>query len=110
MNYLRCILYAICLLPAVATGFAQQAGKPVLTPIAPPRPSAPTASAQAQAGAVSANYVIGADDSLKIAVWNNAPLSDNVLVRPDGKITMPLIGDVTAAGVTPSQLENEITT
>jgi len=110
MNYFRCIVYSICLLPAVATGFAQQAGKPVLTPVAPPPPEAtPSAMAKSEAGAVSANYIIGADDSLKIVVFEKPNLSDTLLVRPDGKITMPLINEVTAAGFTPTQLQAEIT-
>ncbi|HEY3357364.1 MAG TPA: polysaccharide biosynthesis/export family protein [Polyangia bacterium] len=49
-------------------------------------------------------YVIGANDLLQIDVWKNQDLSGRHHVRPDGSITMPIIGDVQAAGVTPGQL------
>src|SRR5467141_1542121 len=50
------------------------------------------------------NYRIGPEDLLDIAVWNNAAISRTVPVRPDGKISIPLIHDVQAAGLTPMQL------
>jgi polysaccharide export outer membrane protein len=54
-------------------------------------------------------YVIGAADELNIVVWQNADLSTQALVRPDGTITMPLVGDLAVAGRTPSQVRDEIT-
>lgn len=56
-----------------------------------------------------ADYIIGAEDVLDISVWKNADLSRVVNVRPDGKISLPLIGDVQAGGLTPNQLKDEIT-
>jgi polysaccharide export outer membrane protein len=53
-------------------------------------------------------YVIGAADSLSIRVWKNPELSAEATVRPDGTITMPLIGDLHADGLTPSQLKAEV--
>ena len=53
-------------------------------------------------------FTIGVPDSLKITVWKNPELSTEGRVRPDGTITMPLIGDLQAAGKTPSQLRQEI--
>jgi polysaccharide export outer membrane protein len=53
-------------------------------------------------------YVIGVSDRLAIQVWKNAELSADVTVRPDGTVTMPLIGDLTAEGRTPTQLRAEI--
>ena len=53
---------------------------------------------------VSTGYVIGSDDVLDITVWNNTGLSRTVPVRPDGKISLPLLDDVQAAGLTPKQL------
>jgi polysaccharide export outer membrane protein len=47
------------------------------------------------------SYHIGVDDQLDISVWHNPDLSVSVPVRPDGKITVPLIGDVEAGGQTP---------
>jgi polysaccharide biosynthesis/export protein len=52
--------------------------------------------------------VIGVADVLRITVWHNADLSTDARVRPDGTITMPLIGDLAAAGRTPSALRGEI--
>ncbi len=56
------------------------------------------------------DYQIGAEDVLEISVWRNADLSKVVTVRPDGKISLPLIGDLQAAGLTPTQLKEEIVT
>jgi polysaccharide export outer membrane protein len=53
-------------------------------------------------------YVIGVGDGLHISVWKNQDLSTAGTVRPDGTITMALVGDVKAAGRTPSQLTEEI--
>jgi len=55
-----------------------------------------------------ANYHIGVDDQLQITVWQNPELSVSVPVRPDGKITVPLIGDVLAGGQTPTEVSGEI--
>lgn len=53
-------------------------------------------------------YEIGALDQLKVTVWKNAELSAEVGVRPDGIVTLPLIGDVKASGRTPTSLQKEI--
>ncbi len=50
------------------------------------------------------DYRIGPEDVLDISVWNNAAISRTVPVRPDGKISLPLVNDVQAAGLTPTQL------
>jgi polysaccharide export outer membrane protein len=55
-------------------------------------------------------YVIGISDELRITVWKNPELSPTVTVRPDGTVTMPLVGDIQAAGRTPGQLNEEIST
>lgn len=57
----------------------------------------------------TAEYQVGPLDQLKVVVWKNAELSADVVVRPDGVVTLPLIGDVKAAGRTPSQIQKEIT-
>lgn len=53
-------------------------------------------------------YEIGPLDQLKVVVWKNNELSAEVTVRPDGIVTLPLIGDVRAAGRTPSQIQRDI--
>lgn len=57
---------------------------------------------------VTADYIIGPEDVLDITVWKNGDLSKTVQVRPDGRISLPLIGDVTAVGRTSAQLTDEI--
>ena len=54
------------------------------------------------------SYIIGDDDLLAINVWNEPDLKQSAPVRPDGKISLPLIGDIQAAGRTPVQLQNDI--
>ena len=66
---------------------------------------APAVNPEAQAVAV---YHIGVDDQLQVSVWHNPDLSVSVPVRPDGMITVPLIGDVQAGGRTPEQVAAEI--
>jgi polysaccharide export outer membrane protein len=57
---------------------------------------------------VAANYQIGAGDELQIFVWKNPDLSVSVPVRPDGKISVPLVADMQAQGKTPTQLANDL--
>jgi len=57
---------------------------------------------------VDASYVIGTDDVLSINVWKETELSRQIPVRSDGKISLPLIGEVLAAGRTPVQLQQDI--
>src|SRR6267378_683066 len=56
------------------------------------------------------DYVIGADDNLHISVWKEPDLTTSLPVRPDGKISLPLLNDVQAAGLTPMQLAADLTT
>ena len=101
----------LLLVPSVA-GIAQQAGKPVLTPAPSTEPAATPTPSKTATGPlnISPNYVIGADDALQITVWKEPNLSAATIpVRPDGKITLPLVGDVTAAGLTPMQLAADLT-
>ncbi len=57
----------------------------------------------------TSDYVIGPDDMLHISVWKEPDLTETLPVRPDGKISMPLLNDITAAGLTPLQLRDSIT-
>jgi polysaccharide biosynthesis/export protein len=73
----------------------------------------PAAADKAQAEPVSVagpDYKIGADDMLHVSVWKEPDLTETLPVRPDGKISLPLLNDVTAAGLTPSQLADSIST
>jgi polysaccharide export outer membrane protein len=76
-----------------------------VTACAPTGPSAPPISSTP---AETADYIIGPGDSLQISVWHNAELSINVPVRPDGRISTPLVNDIVAAGRTPEELGHDI--
>jgi polysaccharide biosynthesis/export protein len=81
---------------------ASPAGAPPIKPDSPAQnPGATVAPAP--------DYVIGPGDLLTIVYWREKDLSADVLVRPDGKITLPLINDVDADGLTPDQLRDRIT-
>ncbi len=56
----------------------------------------------------AADYRIGPGDSLEVTVWHEKDLSGRVPVRPDGRISMPIVGDVVAAGKTPTELAKEL--
>jgi len=87
-----------------------QAAKPVLTPAPQPAapPPAPSTTPAAHV-AVGASYVIGPDDVLQVTVWKETTLSGTFPVRPDGMISMVLLGDVKAAGLTPEELAANLT-
>jgi polysaccharide export outer membrane protein len=57
----------------------------------------------------NSEFIIGASDGLKITVWKNPEISGEATVRPDGTITLPLIGDIKAVGLTPTKLRDDIT-
>jgi len=65
--------------------------------------------AQAEIAADSDRYVIGAEDILYIHVWKEETLSKTVSVRMDGKISIPLVDEIQAAGLTPLQLKEKLT-
>jgi len=64
------------------------------------------AQAQSPPTEAGAEYLIGPEDVLDVAVWNNTEITRTVPVRPDGKISLPLLNDVQAAGLTPMQLRD----
>ncbi len=92
--------------PAPA-GSAPAAAAAPASPAAPAAPAAPMAPATS---AVSADYLIGPGDTLQIFVWQNPELSVTVPVRPDGRISMPLVDDTVAVGKTPLQLSADLET
>ena len=72
------------------------------------RPELPPAGAVAAREAPSEEYVIGPMDQLNVFVWRNPELSAKVQVRPDGRITTPLINDMPAVGKTPAMLADDL--
>ena len=79
----------------------------VITPVAFAQQASPKPPA-AQKSATSSEYVIGPEDVLQVSVWKNDTLSRVVPVRPDGKISLPLLQDVQASGLTTMQLRDKI--
>jgi polysaccharide biosynthesis/export protein len=80
-------------------------------PVAAERPAPQAApDASAPAGIVPpAGYVIGAEDLLSVVFWNDKDMSAEIVVRPDGKISLPLLNEVQASGLTPDQLRQAVT-
>jgi polysaccharide export outer membrane protein len=106
-------LVAICLFSLSCSSPAQMGmAKPVLKASPPAQPLNQEAAAPFAKGPmeVSPNYVIGAEDNIQVTVWKEGNLSGPLTVRPDGKITLPLVGDVPAAGMTPMSLADDLAT
>ncbi len=79
----------------------------------PPAPTPPAGAAAASRGvasaaAVPADYVIGPEDVLSVVYWRDKDMTTDVAVRPDGRISLPLLNDVQAAGLTPAQLRDRL--
>lgn len=106
-------LAALLALLWTASIWAQAPEKPATA--APPKQSSPaavnssdTAMPAMENSRVTPDYRIGPGDTLQIFVWRNQELTQSVPVRPDGKISTPLVEDMVAVGKTPSQLARDI--
>lgn len=115
-NSLRLALPAAILMVAGLTAASQtkpaepKANEPKQQSPATPSPNSPERTAESSAAAVDPNkYLIGPEDILFIRVWREPDFTLPAAVRPDGKITMPLVGDVQAGDQTPMQLTKSIT-
>lgn len=102
------LVMLMAMLPAMPSAATAQQTQ---TPAAATAQSATPASQQPSTTDSSdiAHYIIGAEDSLNITVWKEPTLSGTVPVRPDGRISMVLLGDLQAAGMTPMHLAADIT-
>ncbi|HEV2990479.1 MAG TPA: polysaccharide biosynthesis/export family protein [Candidatus Angelobacter sp.] len=94
----RCMIALMLLAGSVA---AQTGGPNAKENALPTKPPAPTDVAPNSSG-----YRIGEQDLLNITVWKEPELSGPVVVRPDGKITLPLVNDIQASGLTPAELRD----
>ncbi|HLW25261.1 MAG TPA: XrtA/PEP-CTERM system exopolysaccharide export protein [Steroidobacteraceae bacterium] len=99
-------IMALMMLLAGSTALGQQ--------VAPSAPSSPSGSGTApppsapSSSEVGGDYLIGPGDTLEVFVWRNPDLTVTVPVRPDGKISTPLVENMTAVGKTPSQLARDV--
>ena len=100
---LRLLAASLLFLSAVSAASAQ---------VPSPRGAVPEARATALANSnaldTAVEYQIGPEDVLDISVWKNPELSRTVPVRPDGKVSLPLLNDFRAAGLTPSDLREQL--
>lgn len=76
---------------------------------ATPLPTTDTKTSRVSKVFIPEGYSIGIGDALDINVWKEAELSKGVIVRPDGMITLPLVGEIKALGLTPNQLQDQLT-
>jgi polysaccharide export outer membrane protein len=103
---------------AAALATAAAADAQTATPAASVQPTVQAAAASAArvppavAGAITppADYVIGVDDQLEVVYWQDKDMSSAVTVRPDGNISLPLLNDIKAAGLTPEELRASVAT
>ena len=105
--------FAACLMWGVAVAAQSQSAQPNAPGAARGAGATPPAAAVPPpvAGvATPAGFVIGQDDALAIVFWREKELSADVVVRPDGMISLPLLNDVRAEGLTPDQLRAALTT
>ena len=100
-----CAVSTLCTLCVVAPAFAQA---PTPTAQSMPASAATAAAPRVTDPVVPPGYIIGTDDLLSIVYWKDKDMSADAQVRPDGKIALPLINEVHAAGLTPDQLRERI--
>jgi polysaccharide biosynthesis/export protein len=82
---------------------------PTAKPTTPqPVPAARGTATPTTSAVVPSDYVIGAEDVLTVLFWREADISGDVVVRPDGMITLPLLGEMKAAGIKPDVLREQI--
>src|SRR5687768_13094105 len=103
------IAEAITLIVALALNGAAPLAQAQTQAQAPAAIADASASARAADVVIPAGYVIGPDDVLSIVYWKDKDMSSESQVRPDGKISLPLINEITAAGLTPEELRQKIT-
>jgi polysaccharide export outer membrane protein len=105
MNLIKHLRAGFVAMTASVAAMAQVA-PPTEAPVA--QPPAATIAPASPAEGVSASYIIGPGDTLQVFVWRNPELTSTVPVRPDGKISTPLVEDMVAVGKTPSGLARDI--
>jgi polysaccharide biosynthesis/export protein len=97
-----------CLVLALVGSAQSQTGTAPPASSDPVSPSSGAAADSSVPAPHNASYIIGNDDMLGINVWKEPDFTQSIPVRSDGRISLPLIGEVTASGRTPLQLENDI--
>lgn len=99
---------AVALACVAIAGLSAQAKPPVQAPTGGAKPGANPPAPPPNTVTPPPGYVIGIEDVLVISFWRDKDMSGEVVVRPDGMITLQLLNDVKAAGLTPDQLRDEL--
>src|ERR1017187_1995811 len=109
-KFWRAAMFGVAIFLFASTGlFAQAGSETQLPPATSPAASQPNQNVEATASkAHDDSFIIGNDDVLAINVWKEPDVSRSIPVRSDGKISLPLVGEVQATGRTPLKLEQEI--
>ncbi len=107
MNTFIASICVLAFMSAVPAASEARQNPPVVATTGSAASDAP-ASVAGTTGAAPADYRLGAGDKIRVEVYKEPQLSQSLQVRPDGKITMPLIGDLEAAGQTPSAMRDTI--
>src|SRR5271167_1840273 len=110
---MRLLRWALVLGVMTSLGMAQDSGNsapaaPAASTAKPAQPAAPDSLPKPTAGVRPDAYIIGAEDVVTVYVWKEPDMSKTVPVRPDGMISLPLVGEIKAAGYTPVQLQDLI--
>jgi polysaccharide export outer membrane protein len=103
------LLYFVLLL-AVLTGLAQAQDTSSSSQPPAPKPAPADIPSPPPTSVPPDSYIIGAEDVLSIFVWKEPDMSKTIPVRPDGMISLPLVGEIKAAGHTPVQLQDVLAT
>jgi polysaccharide export outer membrane protein len=107
--HVSCLGFAAACLLTPRGASAQQ--RPTTAPPARVAVAAPAARANGSddKGVVTPDYLLGPGDKLRIEVYKDPQMSQSVQIRPDGKVTLPLVGDLEASGRTPVELRDTVT-
>lgn len=99
---LRLFLFVVLTMPFLQSWGQSASDSETIASTTTPAPTTTPAQSNAE------TYVIGTEDVLSVNVWKEPDISRTVPVRPDGKITLPLIGEIQAGGLTPHKLQDNI--
>jgi polysaccharide biosynthesis/export protein len=105
----KAVVAALALLSSIALAQNTPTANSAMTSPAPDKTVSDKTTNDAATNMAGPEYVIGPEDVLHIAVWKEPDLTATLPVRPDGKISLPLLNDVQAAGMTPQQLAVSVT-